>query len=455
MTGGEKTTGRRWSEQLRLKRIPQAALVYVGAAWLGIEIAGFLVAEYAFSRKILNTVVLLAILGFPAFMVIAWYHGEPGAQRVRRGERWLLLTLGTLAAVGTFRIATAQNDPAEADADGVAPSAEAEAQGAPVTEPADAGSVIAVATAEDLGPRSLAVLPFKNNVPDTALQWLGPGLADLMTTNLAQLPGLTVVGRQSLYDMLTEQGRSEEDEIPESLALTVARGTGARLLLWGSVTGTAEDMRIDLQLIDLATGRIAQAESARGNDVFTLIDTLSVWASGQLVEQRPVGRFLRTSDLGTTDWEALAAFHRGNALAREGKLDEAEEHFQLAISLDSAFALPMLASRDWVAENDRRSWAGDPWYGDLVQGNEGILWPPFRSVTAEPGDSPDTGTRLDYEERRRIRNIQIYNRLPEEARLAWGALTGDEIQDLVDSLLVTQRSALEHLAGRRGPPEGS
>ena len=397
----------------------QIALVYVGAGWLGVEITDFIVGNYGFSRKILDTVVFLAILGFPAFLVIGWYHGARGRQRIRRAEAWLLLTLTALGAIGTYRIATAE--PAQGESAAAAPELVAEGP----------GDALTVAGAPDLGQRSLAVLPFRNNVPDPELQWLGAGLADLLTTNLAQLPDVLVVGRQSLYDLLMEEGRSEEEEIPEALAMTVARGAGARMLLWGSVTGTAADMRIDAQLIELENGTVASADFARGSDVFELVDTLTAQLAARLTGAPRASELVRISHLGTTNLAALGAFHRGNALARAGRLDEAEAYFERAATIDSAFALPFLASRVEVA-------------------GDGAVRPEVDPEEAER-------RRSVWQDRRAI---QILRRLPEEMlpegmRGRWEDMSADEIRAVIDSVTARTRSAIGLLSGEPPRPRGA
>ena len=410
-----RETGASILEKIRKRRMLQIALVYVGAAWLGVEITDFIVGTYGFSRKVLDTVVFLSILGFPAFLVIGWFHGERGPQRIRRAEAWLLVTLISLGAIGTYRIATAEPTAAEG----------AEATSLPASAAAGDGSLLAAST-PDLGQRSIAVLPFRNNVPDADLQWLGAGLADLLTTNLAQLPGLLVVGRQSLYDLLMEGGFSEEEAIPESLAMTIARGSGARLLLWGSVTGSSGDMRIDAQLIEVENGTVAAAEFVRGDDVFALVDSLGMRLAAELVGRRPPPGEVRLSHLGTRNLEALAAFHRANALARAGQPDDAEAHYERAAALDSAFALPLLASRVELR---------------------------MEGTDAAGADSADVERRsAEWRERR---NAQILRRLPEDVRRQLAALSGEELRAAVDSLMNRARSALRLMSGprdRREPP---
>lgn len=423
--------------ELKKRHLVEIGLLYLGAGWVCIEITEFLVSEYGFSRKILDTVVLLAILGFPAFLIVGWFHGERGHQRVQRTEAWLLVTLGVLAGVGTFRIATAEQPFMAGDAQETAPAAASDARLA-----ADGGT-------PDLGRSSIAVLPFRNNVADSTLDWLGPGLADLLTTDFAQIPGLRVVGRQSLYDILTEEGRSEGEEIPESLATTVARAAGARMMIWGSVTGTAEDLAIDAQLIELETGTVIDGARVRGSDVFALVDSLAARLAPHIA--RDPGRSpIRVSQLGTHDMEALAAFQEGIALERAGEIEEAEAMFEKAVSMDSSFVLPL------VRLAGRAGSRPDP-------GERGVVAP------GDPGAVASTETRTERAERaadwHRRRALQVIGRLSDEFEFDFQGLNEEQLLARLDSTLgqamskVTvvvrdlERDSLGHVVPPRPPGE--
>jgi TolB-like protein len=248
---------------------------------------------------------------------------------MRRGELSILLTLAVLGAVGTYRIAT-----------GIEPEPGVP-NDASLTSPAG-DATLASAPEPDLGRRSVAVLPFRNNVSDPDLAWIGSGLADLLTTNFAQIPDMRVVGRQSLYDLLTEEGRTETEEIPEALANTVARAAGARLMVWGTVTGTPDDLAIDAQLIELENGTVVAGERVRGTDVFEMVDSLTMRLSRHLGGDRRTGQRIAISELGTRDLEALAAFQAGVQAERAGRPEEAAELYERAVEIDTAFALPAI-----------------------------------------------------------------------------------------------------------------
>lgn len=176
-------------KRLAERRIVQTAAVYAGGAWLMLEATDFFVDNYALSSRILDVAVLLIVLGFPAALIISWYHGEKGRQQVARSEVSLLLTLAVLAAIGTYRI-TIGGEP-EPAREGRAPA------GAPATDGAT----------EDLGELSIAVLPFVNSTGQDSLDWLGPGLSDMLTSSLVRTGQLRVVSPQRLFELLREAGQ--------------------------------------------------------------------------------------------------------------------------------------------------------------------------------------------------------------------------------------------------------
>lgn len=430
--------------ELRKRHIVQIALLYLGAAWLFIEIAEFIVGEYGFSRRILDSVVLLAILGLPAFLIVGWYHGERGHQRVQRGEVWLLTTLGVLAAIGTYQIATAEYapHPVESAAPAAGPGGDTDA------ELASDGPVFE-------GP-SLAVVPFTNNLAGDDLAWMGPGVADLFTTNFAQLEWLRVVGRQRLYDLLTEEGRGESERIPESLASTVARSAGAEMMLWGTISGSADDIVIDAQMIDLETGAVRAAERLRGSDVFVLVDSLTTRLLDRLREGRPRPSNPRTrvSAMGTKDLEALAAFQNGLSLERQGLAEEARVEFERSLEMDSTFVLPAfrLASR---AAAQIYTFAADSNVGVHTNLNADTTGVEVRGGPGAVviGDRSDARARDPLEYRERI--LRMIRRLGDEYEID---LQGMSVEDFVVRMDSTLELALGQVevgrdsARRRVPP---
>ncbi|MDT8436584.1 MAG: CsgG/HfaB family protein [Gemmatimonadota bacterium] len=254
-------------KRLAEKRIVQTAAVYAGGAWLLLEATDFFVDNYALSTRLLDVAVLLILLGFPAALIISWFHGERGRQEGSRFEVALLLTLAVLAALGTYRITVGGETPAGPERGSGAVSVSREARTA----------------AEDLGEVSVAVLPFVNGTGQDSLDWLGPGLSDMLTSSLVRTGRLRVVSPQRLYELLRESGQEETGRIPDALAMDIASRSGARRMVRGSVLGEPGDLAVEAQLIDLRDGTVVAAERVRGDDVFDLSDSVAVRLSGHVL----------------------------------------------------------------------------------------------------------------------------------------------------------------------------
>ena len=306
-------------EQIRRRRVLQIVVVYAGAAWVLTEASQFLVDNYDLPRRILDAVVYLLIVGFPAAAVLAWYHGERGPQRPTRMEAALLSILAVLGLAGAYQIITS------ADADG--PSAK---------------------MAMDLGDASVAVIPFDNQISDPELDWLGQGLAELLTTGLAQLDAMRVVSGQRLFDLLRQEGREGIQTIPDDLAMRLSRRSGARYMVRGTVLGTRDDMTLTASLIDVRSGEVAAAARVRGTDAFSLVDRVSAELSSQILEaSRPAGdragllaaELAPVADITTRDIEAYRAYQLGLQAERRFRWPEARIQYERAIQLDTTFAL--------------------------------------------------------------------------------------------------------------------
>lgn len=96
-------TASRWSAMFR------ALAVYGAAAWAIIEGIGFLASYYELSRSFLDSSLLVAIGGGLATLVVTWFHGPSGRQKVSALEVAILAGLAISVAVSL--IVLWQSDP--------------------------------------------------------------------------------------------------------------------------------------------------------------------------------------------------------------------------------------------------------------------------------------------------------------------------------------------------------
>ena len=90
----------------------------------------------------------------------------------------------------------------------------------------------------------------------------------------------------------------------------MARHAGAGAVLAGSLFKSGSDIRVDVQVEDVETGRVVAAGSEQGPDVFALVDALTARIRTALdVKDRPAGRPLR--DVTTSSLVAYELYVKG------------------------------------------------------------------------------------------------------------------------------------------------
>jgi TolB-like protein len=91
---------------------------------------------------------------------------------------------------------------------------------------------------------SLIVLPFVNMSKDPDQEYFSDGLTETLTGDLSRLSSLFVIARNSAF---TYKGKAVKVQ-------DVGREMGVRYVLEGSVLKADNQVRINVQLIDAATG---------------------------------------------------------------------------------------------------------------------------------------------------------------------------------------------------------
>lgn len=161
---------------------------------------------------------------------------------------------------------------------------------------------------------------------------LARALPDLVTTHLAQVPGLRVVSRARLLEVL---GEAAQVMSPGGVA-TAARHAGATELIEGTLYPDSAGTRLDLRRVDLATGEMRGVVSVSGGSAESLVRRATAeLASGYGLPgpSRSLGSVTSTSILARRFYEeGLRAFYAGDARAASGL-------FRVALAEDTTFAM--------------------------------------------------------------------------------------------------------------------
>jgi TolB-like protein len=98
----------------------------------------------------------------------------------------------------------------------------------------------------DIAPRlSLVVLPFANLNDDPEQDYFADGIATDLTTDLAQMPGAFVIGRGTAFTYKNKQVDLK----------TLGKDLGIRWAVQGAVQRAGDQVRMNVSLADLSTGR--------------------------------------------------------------------------------------------------------------------------------------------------------------------------------------------------------
>ncbi|WP_164924070.1 adenylate/guanylate cyclase domain-containing protein [Sinorhizobium fredii] len=180
---------------------------------------------------------------------------------------------------------------------------------------------------------SIAVLPFLNLSGDPDQDYFTDGITDNLITDLARLSDLDVVSRNSVF---AYKGK------PVVLA-DIERDLGVRFVVEGSVQRTGDQIRVNAQLIDAASGDHLWANrfGRGGADVFAVQDELSrqiAEALGLKLTPSEAERIARppTANLEAYDYYLRAA--QETRTGRRSRMLEALALFDKAETLDPGFA---------------------------------------------------------------------------------------------------------------------
>jgi TolB-like protein/Flp pilus assembly protein TadD len=286
-------------DRLKQRKIVQWALAYVAASFALIQVLDIVAQRFGWPEQAIRFTIIAVCVGFFVVLVLAWYHGERGVQRMSSTE---LLILALLLAIGG--LALWQFGPRGA-----------------VTQKTVSGGAA--------DPKSIAVLPFVNMSGDENNAYFSDGISEEILNVLAAVPGLRVAARTSSFSF--RDGKHEAPEIAQELHV--------RMLLEGSVRKQGDRARITAQLIDANDGYHlwSQTYDRDLKDIFAVQDEIAAAVADELKVKMGGDAAPRKARSAQAHDEYL----RGLALWQqrgEVQLLESARHFENAIAADPGFA---------------------------------------------------------------------------------------------------------------------
>lgn len=190
---------------------------------------------------------------------------------------------------------------------------------------------------------SLAILPFRNGSSDASLDWLGPSLADMLSTDIGQSAHLRTISPDRLHRVLTDLQITQNSVIDPGTLRRIAEFGSADTIVSGQYAKFGGLIRIDATLEDLKHDRRVplKIEVPSEKDVPGGVDRLAESIRQNLGVSTDVVKQLQASSFQPTSQSlpALRDYNEGVQLLRDGKNQEAEKKLQDATKEDSTFAL--------------------------------------------------------------------------------------------------------------------
>ncbi|HEY9433250.1 MAG TPA: protein kinase [Blastocatellia bacterium] len=189
--------------------------------------------------------------------------------------------------------------------------------------------------------KSVAVLRFNNVTKSPEDDWLGVGIAETVTADLKNVEGMTVIGRELIYEALRRWNAENHTDFDEKFATRVGREVGARWIIGGGYQRIGEMLRITARFVEVATGEVLKTVKIDGrmSEVFDLQDKIVHDLSRNL--DLDSGKLKGSAQRETEVIEAYEACTRARIELFSGSragLDEAVQLLEKAMALDPNYA---------------------------------------------------------------------------------------------------------------------
>ncbi len=174
-------------QRLKERKLVQWTVAYCASAFALVQLLDIVAQRFGWPEYLVRLTFIALAVGFFVTLVLAWYHGERGAQKVTGTE---LLILALLLAVGgglLWRFAS--------------------------TTPAHTGQSVAARTSAEprsVEANSVAVLPFDNLSEDNENEYFSDGISEELLTVLQKIPGLHVAARTSAFSFKGKDATAQE-----------------------------------------------------------------------------------------------------------------------------------------------------------------------------------------------------------------------------------------------------
>jgi TolB-like protein/Tfp pilus assembly protein PilF len=320
--------------ELKRRNVYKVAVAYAVVAWLLIQVATQVFPFFEIPNWAVRLVVLVLILGFPVALILSWAF-EITPEGIKResevdpnesitahtGRKLIGITIAlAVIAAGLLAFQLLRTKSAPAPRQSEAATATPDSKGLAGARPS-------------IPEKSIAVLPFDNLSRDPDNAYFAEGIQDEVLTRLAKVADLKVISRTS-----TQHFKSSPDNLPD-----IARQLGVANILEGSVQRSADQVRVNVQLIKAATdGHLwADIYDRKLTDIFAVESEIAKSIAEKLQAELTGSEKAAIASRPTANTEAYQLYLKGRFFWNKRTGDDlkaAADLFQRAVAADSSYA---------------------------------------------------------------------------------------------------------------------
>src|SRR5215467_9058356 len=243
---------RNFFAELKRRNVYKVGVAYIVAGWALSQGIAQVFPVFDVPNWAIRLLVMLIIAGLPVALVLAWMF-ELTPQGIKRtetadamlaGEKrtkraWIyVVIIGAAISIGLFFLGRYT-----------------------------AGNNGGVGFSNEVSNKSIAVLPFENLSDDKSTAYFSDGVTEEILNALAQIPGLKVAARRSAF-----QFKGSDLDLKK-----IGQVLGVAHILEGSLQKAGDQVRINVQLVDVNNGLQAWSEKydRKLDNVFAVEDEIA------------------------------------------------------------------------------------------------------------------------------------------------------------------------------------
>lgn len=329
---------RNFFTELTRRNVYKVAAAYAVVSWLLIQAASIILPTFEAPGWTMKVLIAALAVGFPIAVVLAWAfeitaEGIVRAEDVipnksiarRTGRKLVGITMAlAVIAAGLLGWQLVERDRwARRAEDTAAPIGRPRGPFLPVPE------------------KSIAVLPFENLSSDQENAYFSEGIQDEILTRLARIADLKVISRTS-----TQRFKSAPGDLRQ-----IAQQLGVTNIMEGSVQKSADQVRVNVQLINAITDAHLWADTydRKLTDIFAVESEIAKAVADALRAKLSGSEEHALAKRPTENPEAHELYLKGRFLwnkRTEADLRKAIQYFQQAIEKDPSYALAYAGMAD-------------------------------------------------------------------------------------------------------------